>query len=138
MTSVGATLRSAREKQGRVLTEIAEELCVTQRYIRAIEADDLKVLPGIFFYKSFVRQYVAILKLDSGQFETALAKLDPAPEVVLGQPPRTTVEPFPRPLARAAAAAVGLGRFVEQPVTDPAYRPPVRRLDPLVAEGNKD
>jgi cytoskeleton protein RodZ len=137
MTSVGATLRSARENQRRVLAEIAEELCVTQRYIRAIEADDLKVLPGIFFYKSFVKQYAAILKLDPKQFDAVLAKLDPAPEVP-SQPVRTTTEPLSKPLAMAAAAAVGLGRFVEQPVTDPAYRPPVRRLDPLVAEGNKD
>src|ERR1700690_4100569 len=98
MTSVGAMLRSAREKQGRVLAEIAEELCVTQRYIRAIEADDLKVLPGIFFYKSFVKQYAAILKLDPKQFDAALAKLDLASEVP-SQPVRSTTEPHTKPLA---------------------------------------
>jgi cytoskeleton protein RodZ len=139
MTSVGATLRSARENQGRVLAEIAEELCVTQRYLRAIEADDLKVLPGIFFYKSFVKQYAAILKLDPKQFYTALATLDPAPETLVTEVPRSTMEPTSKPLAMAAAAAAaGFGRFVEQPVSDPSYRPPVRKLDPLVAEGNKD
>ncbi len=140
MTSVGATLRSARENQGRVLAEIAEELCVTQRYLRAIEADDLKVLPGVFFYKSFVRQYAAILNLDVKQFNEALATLDSVPETSAVEVPKTVPEPASsKPLAMAAAAAVaGFGRFVEQPVSDPSYRPPVRKLDPLVAEGNKD
>src|SRR5215471_11960319 len=61
MTSVGAILRSAREEQGRELAEIAEGLCIPQRYLRAIEEDDLKALPGTFFYKSFVKQYAATL-----------------------------------------------------------------------------
>jgi hypothetical protein len=139
MTSVGAMLRSTRENQGRVLAEIAEELCVTQRYLRAIEADDLKVLPGVFFYKSFVRQYAAILKLDVKHFNEALAKLDSVPETSAAEVPKTVPEFTPTPLSIAAAAAVaGFGRFVEQPVSDPSYRPPVRKLDPLVAEGNKD
>jgi cytoskeleton protein RodZ len=135
MTSVGATLRSARENQGRVVAEIAEELCITQRYLRAIEADDIKVLPGIFFYKAFVRQYATLLNLDRKSIESALALLEPqsAPAVVLAP------EPARKPLAKAAAAAAGLGRFVDQPATaDPSYRPPVRKLDPIVAEGNKE
>jgi cytoskeletal protein RodZ len=61
MNSVGRTLRSARERQSRDLSEIADELCLTQRYVRAIEEDDVKSLPGAFFYKNFVRQYAAIL-----------------------------------------------------------------------------
>lgn len=137
MTSVGATLRSARENQGRVLAEIAEELCVTQRYLRAIEADDLKVLPGVFFYKSFVKQYASVLSMDPKQFHAALAALDPEPETSPTEVPRTTGAPVSKPLAIAAAAAA-FGRFTEQPSTDPSYRPPVRTLDPLVAEGNRD
>src|SRR5258708_36414474 len=104
MTSVGATLRSAREKQGRVLAEIAEELCITQRYLRAIEADDLKVLPGIFFYKSFVKQYAVILGLNPKQFEAEFANLDPAPE-----PAKEVSKAEPKPLSMAAAT--GFGRF---------------------------
>jgi transcriptional regulator with XRE-family HTH domain len=137
MTSVGATLRSARESQGRVLAEIAEELCVTQRYLRAIEADDLKVLPGIFFYKSFVKQYAAALNIDPKQFHPALSALDPQPETAVKEVPRTTATPVSIPLTMAAAAA-GFGRFAEQSSSDPSYRPPVRTLDPLVEEGNRD
>lgn len=138
MTSVGATLRSARENQGRVLAEIAEELCVTQRYLRAIEADDLKVLPGIFFYKSFVKQYAAILKIDTKQFQAALSALDPETETQVQEVPRTTAPLVSKPRAMAAAAAAGFGRLTEHSSSDPSYRPPVRMLDPLVEEGNKD
>ena len=49
------------------MSEIAEDLCITQRYLQAIEEDDLKSLPGAFFYKSFVRQYAAILGLDESK-----------------------------------------------------------------------
>ena len=46
------------------MSEIAEDLCITQRYLRAIEEDDLKSLPGTFFYKSFVKQYASLLGID--------------------------------------------------------------------------
>ena len=63
MTSVGEILRRERQAQGREMLEIAEDLCITQRYLRAIEEDDLKSLPGTFFYKSFVKQYASLLGL---------------------------------------------------------------------------
>ena len=44
MDSAGNVLRSAREHQNRTLAEIAGELCITQRYLRAIEEDDLATL----------------------------------------------------------------------------------------------
>jgi len=64
MTSVGEILRRERQAQGREVPEIAEDLCITQRYLRAIEEDDIKSLPGTFFYKSFVKQYALLLGLD--------------------------------------------------------------------------
>ena len=73
MTSVGEILRRERQAQGREVPEIAEDLCITQRYLRAIEEDDIKSLPGTFFYKSFVKQYAALLNLDE---EKLLAGVD--------------------------------------------------------------
>ncbi len=75
MTSVGTTLRSHREAQGRAVADIAQELCITQAYLRAIEADDLQSLPGIFFYKSFVRQYAALLDLPPDQWQPGVRAL---------------------------------------------------------------
>ena len=52
----------ARERvKAATMAEIAEELCITQRYLHALESDDLGNLPGTFFYKSFVKQYATLL-----------------------------------------------------------------------------
>ena len=75
MTSVGEILRRERQAQGREMAEIAEELCITQRYLRAIEEDDLKNLPGSFFYKSFVKQYAAIVGVDERTLQPGIDAL---------------------------------------------------------------
>jgi cytoskeletal protein RodZ len=79
MTSVGSILRKERESQGRVIAEIATELCITQRYLYAIEEDDTAGVPGLFFYKNFARQYAAILGIDEGLILPALDAVQ-APE----------------------------------------------------------
>lgn len=100
MASVGAVLRDERERQGRSINQISEELCLMPSYLRAIEADDLKNLPGAFFYKSFVRQYAGLLGIDPAQFQagmqalTAIAEPEPA---VDAKPIRV-----PDPIAEAA------------------------------------
>ena len=94
MTSVGEILRRERQAQGREMAEIAEDLCITQRYLRALEEDDLKSLPGTFFYKSFVKQYAAVLGLDE-------AKLLPGVEVL-----SAGAEPLPPPGADPKYAPV--------------------------------
>ena len=105
MNSVGRILRSARERQGREVAEIAEELCLTQQYLRAIEEDDVKNLPGIFFYKNFVRQYAAIVGVKDSEI---------------------------RPGVEALAAAA------EEPALPGAMaQPPVRPMDPIVADSNR-
>src|SRR6478609_5501656 len=105
ITSVGRMLRSARERQGRAVAEIADELCLTQQYLRAIEEDDVKNLPGIFFYKNFVRQYAAIVGVKESEI---------------------------RPGVEALTAAA------EEPVLPGAMAPPpVRPMDPIVADSNR-
>ena len=81
MNSVGRALRSARERQGRAVAEIAEELCLTQQYLRAIEEDDVKSLPGVFFYKNFVKQYAAIVGVKEAELRAGVEALP--------QPPRS-------------------------------------------------
>ncbi len=92
MTSVGSILREHRESQGRAIAEIAEELCITPHYLRAIEADDLTGVPGLFFYKNFARQYAAVLGVDQARIRTALDALsepeDPQPRPEIRVPNR--------------------------------------------------
>lgn len=106
MNSVGRILRSARERQGRAVAEIADELCLTQQYLRAIEEDDVKNLPGTFFYKNFVRQYAAIVGVKESEIKAGVEAL--------------------------AAAA-------EEPVLPGNLAPPpVRPMDPIVADSNRN
>src|SRR5579883_2476727 len=114
MNSVGDILRRERERQGREVAEIAEELCITQRYLRAIEQDDLKSLPGAFFYKSFVKQYAAILQIDESSLQSGVDALT------------GSLEPLPLPGADP--------RYVA-PAGDPAK--PIRDLDPIVRDNNR-
>ena len=113
MNSVGAILKTERERQGLDTAQIAEKLCITQRYLRAIENDDLAGLPGIFFYKSFVKQYAATLGVDD-----------------------TLLVPGLDALTRAAAP-------LPLPGGDPRHSggrtepPPLRDLDPIVRDGNR-
>jgi cytoskeletal protein RodZ len=105
MTSVGRVLRSARERQGRAVAEIADELCLTQQYLRAIEEDDVKNLPGTFFYKNFAKQYAALVGVKEAEIRAGI---------------------------EALAAAV------EEPVVPGTQtQPPVRPLDPIVADSNR-
>jgi transcriptional regulator with XRE-family HTH domain len=97
MTSVGSILRKERESQGRAIADIAAELCITQRYLHAIEKDDTAAVPGLFFYKNFARQYAAILGVDQGSIQPALDLLQ-APE---DAPPSPAIN-VPNRLVQAA------------------------------------
>jgi cytoskeletal protein RodZ len=81
MPSVGEMLRCEREKQNRSLSALATETCITSRYLQAIEEDNLKVLPGDFFYKNFVKQYATALRMDYSVLEKELARLLPTEEI---------------------------------------------------------
>src|SRR5258708_15596313 len=110
MTSVGAILRGERERQGRELAEIADELCITRQYLSAIEQDDLKSLPGSFFYKSFVKQYASVLSVDEKQLQAGVDELT-AP-----------VEPLPLPGADPRYGPNAPGASLDSPL---------RQLDPI-------
>jgi cytoskeleton protein RodZ len=90
MDSAGTILRSERERQQRNVTDIAAALCIAPSYLRAIEDDDLKSLPGTFFYKSFIRQYAAVLGVPESRIRPSVEALTaPTAEPPLpGQDPR--------------------------------------------------
>jgi len=110
MTSVGEILRTARESQGRAVAEVAEELCITQRYVSSIERDEIANLPGFFFYKSFARQYAAFLGVDEKLLEPGLS----------------------------AAAGPQEPSFPPEGNASESRQPaPIRALDPLVVDTNR-
>lgn len=77
--TIGGQLRSARQNRGYDLSAIAEETKISRMYLEAIEADKPALLPGQFFYKSFVRQYAQALDLNPERFVFDEPDPEPAP-----------------------------------------------------------
>ena len=73
--SPGARLRAARETAGLSLEQVAQQLKLASRQVRALEEDDFAQLPGRTFARGFVRNYARLLNLDG---EDLLAKLPDA------------------------------------------------------------
>jgi cytoskeleton protein RodZ len=57
MTNFGASLKQARESKGISLEQIAAETRISTRFLRAIENEEFKLLPGGIFNKGFVRAF---------------------------------------------------------------------------------
>ena len=106
MNSVGERLRLERLRQGRDISDIAAQTRINPRYIEAIEADDLRSLPGGFFYRSFVRQYAGVLGIDEAEVDQELETLLGPPEDPYSAPPRPSdpIEVPPMPTAGRADA----------------------------------
>jgi cytoskeletal protein RodZ len=64
MPSFGDNLRRERELRGVSLREIADATKISMRFLQALEADRIDVLPGGLFRKAFVRQYAKHVGLD--------------------------------------------------------------------------
>ena len=104
MRSIGTVLRTTREGQSRPVDEIARELRIRQCSVSALEADDVVAFPGAVFYRSFVRQYAALLGLSRGEFDAELKAVVDHPETYLGEPRAlavNTVERLPGRWRRA-------------------------------------
>lgn len=69
---IGVKLREEREKRRFSLAQIANDTCIREGYLTAIESGDISSLPGEFFYRSFVRQYAQYLGLDGLAIERQL------------------------------------------------------------------
>lgn len=64
MTGFGERLRQEREAREITLRQIADETKISLRYLQALEADDLKSLPGTVFNKGYVRTYAEFIGVD--------------------------------------------------------------------------
>jgi cytoskeleton protein RodZ len=62
--SLGQRLRQARLEQGLDLSTVIAQTKISEKYLKAIEADLRDQLPSAFFYKHFVDQYARALSLD--------------------------------------------------------------------------
>ena len=60
----GAKLAQARELKGLSLDEIAKEIRVRRDYLEALEAMNVKLLPGKAYAVAFLKSYAKALGLD--------------------------------------------------------------------------
>lgn len=71
-SSVGETLRAAREQQGLSLDDVSGRIKFAPRQIMALEADDFAAIPEGAFLRGFVRSYARMLQLDEKQLIASL------------------------------------------------------------------
>lgn len=64
MGSVGEDLKRERELRGISLKEIADSTKINMRFLKALEKDQLDILPGKFFTKGIIRSYAKFIGLD--------------------------------------------------------------------------
>ena len=62
--TVGEMLRKSRLKQGKTLSDAAEELCIRKFYINAIENMDIANFPPLTYALGFIRSYAKYLNLN--------------------------------------------------------------------------
>ena len=64
MASLGQELKRERELRGITLKEISASTKISQKFLKALEDDQLEVLPGKFFIKGILRTYALAIGLD--------------------------------------------------------------------------
>jgi cytoskeleton protein RodZ len=65
MADIGPTLREARMRDGRDVSEIEQLTKIRAKYLRALENEEWALLPGPTFTKGFLRSYAEVLGLDA-------------------------------------------------------------------------
>ena len=79
----GAQLAAQREAMGWTVEQIAEQLKLAPRQVRALESGDYAALPNLAVVRGFVRAYAKVVKLDAtplvAMIEVEVPTPDPAP-----------------------------------------------------------
>ena len=73
--SLGEKLRQAREERGISIGEVAEQTRISSLYLKSIEDDNYKPLPGGIFNKGFVKAYAKYVGLDEQEALQDYARL---------------------------------------------------------------
>lgn len=71
-SGIGALLRTARERAGLSVNDVASHLKFAPRQIEALEADDFVHLPETPFLRGFVRNYAKLVQIDAAPLLAAL------------------------------------------------------------------
>ncbi|MYM25330.1 DUF4115 domain-containing protein [Duganella sp. FT135W] len=80
----GALLGAQREAMGWTVEQIADQLKLAVRQVKALEAGDYAALPNMAVTRGFVRAYAKVLKMDAAPLVAMIEAAQPtSPEVVV-------------------------------------------------------
>jgi cytoskeleton protein RodZ len=108
--SPGARLRAAREAAGLSLDQVAQQLKLAQRQVKALEDENFGELPGRTFSRGFVRNYARLLNLDPEDLLLHLPDVAHAP--ALGSPALHSTGAMIAELPNAMAAKSNIARWL--------------------------
>ena len=77
--TAGSTLRSAREAAGLSVDDVALQLKLAPRQVKALEDDDFQHLPGRTFARGFARNYARFIQIDPDRVLALMPAGDSAP-----------------------------------------------------------
>jgi cytoskeleton protein RodZ len=106
----GARLRAAREAAGLSLEQVAQQLKLAPRQVKALEDESFGELPGRTFSRGFVRNYARLLHLDAQDLLAHLPDVAQAP--ALEAPTLHSTGTMIAELPSASAQRAGLGRWL--------------------------
>jgi cytoskeleton protein RodZ len=106
----GAQLRAAREAAGLSLDQVAQQLKLAPRQVKALEEENFGVLPGRTFTRGFMRNYARLLNLDPDLLVAHLPDAAHAPS--LEPPPLHSTGTTMAELPTAHARAPSFGRWL--------------------------
>jgi flagellar biosynthesis protein FlhG len=83
----GAFLRKVRDIRGLELSDIAQRTKISERYLRALEAEEFGDMPAAVYVRGYVTEYARALRLDPqrsaesylARYRAKLPKPAPAP-----------------------------------------------------------
>ncbi|HKW80842.1 MAG TPA: RodZ domain-containing protein [Casimicrobiaceae bacterium] len=106
----GAQLRAAREAAGLSIDQVAQQLKLAARQVKALEDEDFGVLPGRTFTRGFLRNYARLLGLDADLLVAHLPDATRSP--ALDSPPLHSTGTTMAELPVSAAPAPSFGRWL--------------------------
>ena len=106
----GARLRAAREAAGLSLDQVAQQLKLAPRQVKALEDESFGELPGRTFSRGFVRNYARLLHLDAQDLLAHLPDVAQAP--ALESPTLHSTGTMIAELPSSSAPKAGLGRWL--------------------------
>jgi cytoskeleton protein RodZ len=106
----GARLRAAREAAGLSLDQVAQQLKLAQRQVKALEDENFSALPGRTFSRGFVRNYARLLNLDPEDLLLHLPDVAHAP--ALGSPALHSTGAMIAELPNTMAAKPSIARWL--------------------------